>query len=217
MAMFAVIMTSVVIFFVVFLLYKGVRQLYQNCRLKFSAFPLNKIIAGALMIFLIGSLLFLAIPILAEQENQYNQIRLTLNKYETLDADDLSLMNWIMQNTPSDTRILVSWGDGGQFLESITQRISISVNSHLSNYTDLMNLLTSNSSNLDAVPFLAEYNVSYVFIGSNPSSYGVQYPYYRHFNASQFLAVPYFTLIKEFGSAYLFEFNDSAALAKYHA
>ena len=41
--------------------------------------------------------------------------------------------------------------------------------------------------------------------------------YYRHFNATQFLATPYFTLTKEFGDAWLFQFNASAALAAYNA
>jgi hypothetical protein len=38
---------------------------------------------------------------------------------------------------------------------------------------------------------------------------------YRHFNATQFLSTPYFTLTKEFGDAWLFQFNAQAAMAAY--
>ena len=78
-----------------------------------------------------------------------------------------------------------------------------------------MTLLTSNSSDLRAVPLMTEYNISYVYIGSTATTYALENPYYRHFNATQFLSTPYFTLTKEIGDAWLFQFNASAALAAY--
>jgi uncharacterized protein YigE (DUF2233 family) len=80
-----------------------------------------------------------------------------------------------------------------------------------------MEMLSSNSSDLHAVPFLVEYNVSYVYIGSVATTYALQLPYYRHFNATQFLSTPYFTLTQKIGDAWLFQFNTSAALGVYEA
>jgi hypothetical protein len=60
-----------------------------------------------------------------------------------------------------------------------------------------------------------EYNVSYVYIGSIGATYALNNPNYRQFNATQFLSTPYFTLTKQFGAAYLFEFNSSEALREY--
>jgi hypothetical protein len=119
-------------------------------------------------------------------------------------------MKWIIENVPSQANILLSSGDSGQFVTSVTQKQTIYRYSYLRDYSNLMDLLTSNSSDLRAIPILIEYNVSYVYIGSTATTYALQLPYYRHFNATQFLSTPYFTLTKEFGDAWLFQFNATA-------
>jgi hypothetical protein len=62
---------------------------------------------------------------------------------------------------------------------------------------------------------MVEYNVSYVYIGSTATTFALEYSYYRQFNATQFLSTPYFTLTKEIGNAWLFQFNASAAMTAY--
>jgi hypothetical protein len=157
----------------------------------------------------------LSIPIVNDQQVQYNKIGSSFNTYETLKQSDVLLMKWITENIPSTERILVSYGDSGQYVTAVTQRQTISINSPLENYSDLMTLLTSNSSDLRAIPLMIEYNVSYVYIGSTGVTYSLEYSYRRQFNATQFLSTPYFTLTKEIGDAWLFQFNASAALAAY--
>jgi len=125
------------------------------------------------------------------------------------------MMKWITQNVPLQERILVSAGDSGQFVTVVTQRQTISMYSSLTNYSDLMTLLTSNASDLRAVPLMIEYNISCVYIGSTATTYMLQYSYYRHFNATQFLSTPYFTLAEEIGDAWLFQFNAQVASAVY--
>ena len=135
----------------------------------------------------------MSVPVITEQQGIYNKVGSSFNTYETLNQDDLSLMKWIKENIPSQAHILVSSGDSGQFVTSVTQRQTIYRYSYLRNYSDLMALLTSNSSDLRAIPLMVEYNVSYVYIGSTATTYAFQLPYYRHFNATQFLSTPYFT------------------------
>jgi hypothetical protein len=118
---------------------------------------------------------------------------------------------------PSNGRILVSAGDSGQYVTAVTQRQTVSMYNYLANYSDLMAILISNASDLRAVPLMLEYNVSYVYIGSTAATYALQIPYYRHFNSTQFLSTPYFTLSKEVGDAWLFQFNASAALTAYNS
>ena len=158
------------------------------------------------------------VPVIDYQQARYEYIQTNLYNFQTLKQEDILLLQWITQNVKTKESILVSMGDSGQYVTSVTQKPSVFFYSYLTNYSvPLMEYLTSNASDLRAVPFLVEYNVSYVYIGSYTMSESSDLPYYRHFNASQFLAAPYFNLAKEFGSAYLFQFNASAALAKYYA
>ena len=126
------------------------------------------------------------------------------------------MMKWMTENVPSQERILVSAGDSGQYVTAVTQRQTFSIYSGLiKNYTDLMTLLTSNASDLRAVPLMIQYNVSFICIGSTATTFLLQIAYYRHFNATQFLSTPYFTLAKEIGDACLFLFNAQAAVTAY--
>jgi hypothetical protein len=209
----AVIMTAVVLFSVVYFSYFGLKRLFHSGKtnvMKLSGLSRNRILACALLALLILTVGLLSIPIVNDQQVQYNEIGSSFNKYETLNQSDVLLMNWITQNIPLNAHILVSAGDSGQFVTTVTQRLTISQYSGLTNYTDLMTILTSNASDPNAVPFMIEYNVSYVYIGSTATTYNLENPDYRHFNATQFLSTPYFTLTKEFGNAWLFQFNASA-------
>ena len=100
-------------------------------------------------------------------------------------------------------------------MTAVTQRQTISRYSYLQNYSYLMALLTSNSSDLRAVPIMIQYNVSYVYIGSTATTYALALSYYRQFNATQFLLTPYFKLTKQIGNTWLFQFNASDALTAY--
>jgi hypothetical protein len=206
----ATILTAFVIFFGVFFGYLALKHLLQNDRINVGKLKRNKIMVFSLLALLIFNFVLLSIPIVTEQHGIYQKVGLSFNTYETLKEDDLSLMKWIIENVPSQANILLSSGDSGQFVTSVTQKQTIYRYSYLRDYSNLMDLLTSNSSDLRAIPILIEYNVSYVYIGSTATTYALQLPYYRHFNATQFLSTPYFTLTKEFGDAWLFQFNATA-------
>ena len=211
----ATIMTSVVVFSFGYLLYLPLKRLFTSGKTKLARLR-NRTLTCALLILIILVASLSLGPVINDQQTGLNDARLLMNKYQVLNQSDISLMNWIRDNISSNVSILVSSGDSGQFLSAVTQRQTVSYYSRYQNYSDLTAILTSNSLDLRAVPFLVKYNVSYVYIGSIATNYALQIPYYRHFNATQFLSTPYFTLTKEVGDAWLFQFNASAALTAYN-
>jgi hypothetical protein len=212
----ATIMTAVVLSSSVYILCMAIKRLFNRGKTKVWKLS-SKTLACTLLVLVIFSAAPLAIPVIEDQQKGYNETKFMLNKFKTLNQDDILLMHWIKETIHSPDHILVSSGDSGQFLSAVTQRQTISYYSRFKNYSDLMSLLTSNSSNLKAIPLMLEYNVSYVYIGSTAITYSLEYSYRRQFNATQFLSTPYFTLTKEIGNAWLFQFNASAALAAYEA
>ena len=213
----ATILTAVVIFFVVFLSYVGFKRLFQSDRINLAKLQKNRILGCALLALLIFNVALISIPVITEQTSQYKKIEMSLNTYETLESDDLSLMKWISENVPSNEHVLVSAGDSGQFVSAVTQKLTVSEKSKLKDYVYLMGLLTSNASDSKIIQLMVDNNISYVYIGSVATTYALQYAYYRHFNATQLLQTSYFTPIKQVGDASLFQFNVSAALIAYDA
>jgi hypothetical protein len=212
----AIILTSIVIFFG-FCVFGSVFKRLFFVKSKKDLPALGKlrryrVLAIGLVALLVCSIVVLIVPVLTEEQGVYYQARNLCFAYQTLGKADVSLMEWIHVNVPINASILVSSGDSGQYLASVTQRQTISLNSRLANYSYLMSVLSNNSSDLRAIPFLVEYNISYVYIGSIHTEYGLQYPYYRTLNTTQFLSTPYFILTKEVGNAWLFKFNATEAL-----
>ena len=201
----AVILSAVVIYFGVYLSYLGLKRLFTSNQI--SILSKNRIFSCILVAILIFNVGVLCIPIVKEQQRSYTYIGSSFQTYQILNQTDLSLMNWITQNIPSDALILVSAGDSGQYVAAVTHRHTFSRYNYIANYFDLMAILTSNASDPKAIPLLQQNNISYVYIGSIATTYAVQISYYRHFNATQFLSSPYFTLAKEVGDAWLFQFN----------
>lgn len=215
------ILTAVVLFSAICFSYLVFNWLFHNNETadvkRMKRVSKKRILACMLLVSLILCGVFLINPIVTEQQDTFNKVRSNFDYYQTLKQDDVSLMKWISDNIQSNESILVSAGDSGQFLAAVTQHQVISINSRLANYSDLMALLTSNSSDSRAVPLMVKYNISYVYIGSTATIYGLQLAYYRAFNSTQFLSTPYFTLAKEVGSAWLFQFNASAASTAFEA
>lgn len=213
-----IILTSIIIFFGLSLVYIVFKRLFESkskVRVdvpKLSKLNKSKILAIGLFLILISSTVVLLVPVLTEEQDVYNRAKASCFGYQTIEKDDAALMDWIHANIPSSASILVSSGDSGQYLAAVTQRHTISLNSRLTNYSDLVGLLSNNSSDLRAIPLLIEYNVSYVYIGSKSTGYYLQYLHYHSFNSTQFLSTPYFTLTKEVGNAWLFEFNSTEAI-----
>ena len=152
---------------------------------------------------ILSTVIFLSVPVVEEQQQSYNKIEYYLNYYTVLGQDDVLLMNWIRYNVSSQALILISRGDSGQYLTAVTEKQSFCGYNGIENYSSIMKLLTANSSDLRAVPYLIDNKISYVYIGSIPSTFALDSVVRRTFNATQFLATPYFNLVKEVGNAWL--------------
>ena len=210
-----IILTSAIVFSISGLLWKGFKALFFggnviNNRLLVR----NRVLACVLLGLLLFAVVEVSVPVISDQHIQYRLIDEKFRTFQSLKSDDISLLNWISNNVASDEKILVSGADSGQFVTPVTGRQTVSTYSFLANYTDLMTLLSNSVTfNVSAVPFLLEYNVSYVYIGSIQTNYDPANPAYV--NPAQFLSSPYFSLSKEFGDAYLFQFNAEKALEDY--
>jgi hypothetical protein len=207
------IMTTLVIFSCMHLSYLVIRRLSKikekSVKKEFSR---NRLFAAVLSVLLISTVVFLSVPVIKEQQQTYDKIEAYLNYYTVLGHDDVLLMNWIKTNISSQALFLISRGDSGQYLTAISKQQSFCGYNGIENYTSIMTFLTANSSDLRVIPYLIDNKISYVYVGSKPSSFALDSVIRRPFNASQFLTTPYFNLVKEVGNAWLFEFNASSAL-----
>jgi hypothetical protein len=213
-------LTAIVIFWIVdFSTFSFKRYVvgFQKTLSKTQKLARNRILAFILLVLFVPALILSGVPIVNEGHSLYGSIGKTLSRFESLGHDDVLLMNWIKENVPSDSKIIVSAGDSGQFVTAVAQRKTVSIYSYSQDYRDLMGLLTSNATDLRAMGLLIQFNVSYVYVGSIDKGTYDFYAAYRHFNVSQLESSPYFTLTKEIGNAWLFQFNASAALAAYDA
>jgi hypothetical protein len=207
---FAVILTSVVVFSIIYFSYLGLKNIFKKSNGRLLNLNRNRIIGCILFVILIFNVAVVSIPLLTEQQNGYDTVKSSFNR-NTLNPTDLSLMEWIVGNTPSNSRILISQTDSGQFLTAITQRYTIAMLNYTLAYRNLMQMLTVNASDPQAIPLLIGFNVTYVYIGSTPITYDIPEYIYRQFNATQMLSTPYFSLVKQYGNASLFSFNATIA------
>jgi hypothetical protein len=208
----ATMLTGVFLFFCFNLIYRGCRVLNRKMHAKL----LKIAVFGVVLLVLTYSVSFLAVTPVEDETARFSQIRSSFIWYNTLEADDLTLMSWLNDNTPTDSVILISSGDSGQYISSVTQRQTASMYHALGNYTAFMVPFTADASDLQTVPFLLENNVSYVYIGSVASTFALNNPKYNHFNVTQLLSTPYFSMTKQVGDAYLLQFNATAALNVYN-
>ncbi len=138
-----------------------------------------------------------------------------LYRLNSLNHDDISLMLYIKDNIPLNATLLVTAGDSGQYVSSVSQRKTIygyDFRMFSQGYDYLVAQLGSCPFNLDLIPLLLDYNISHIFIGSKATTYSLEDPWRTHFNASKFLAVPYFKLVKRIGDAWLFRFDQKLAM-----
>jgi hypothetical protein len=207
---FAVILTSVVVFSGIYFSYLGLRHIFESIKGNILRLNRSRIIGCVLLIVLIFNVAAVSIPLFTEQQDGYNTVKSSFNR-DTLKQTDLSLMKWIIDNTPLDCRILISQTDSGQFVSAVTQRFTIAMENYTIDYSNLMQILTVNASDPQAIPLLVGLNVTHVYIGSTAITYDIPKYYYRQFNATQMLNTPYFTLVIQFGDVSLFSFNSTIA------
>ena len=138
-----------------------------------------------------------------------------VTQFSLLAADDLSTFQWIDANTNKNDVFLVSQIDAGQYLTSVTGRLSIfpfGPSEGSRHYRLLQFALEIDPSDPYILTILAYYNITYVFIGSksyDPTAPTWAAPYAQNavFNASKLLSSQFFIPIANFGNSWLFKVN----------
>lgn len=208
-----VILTSVVLFFVGYCAYVAFNVLSRKDSWREIPKARSAHLACAtLLLLLFLTLGFAGVSCFTESKENYNELRLSLNRFNSLQYDDILLMLWIKENISNDAIILVTPGDSGQYLSALSQRktvYSYDTRLYSRKYQYLVTQLSSDPSNPDVIPLLLEYNVSYVYIGSKALTYPEESPFRAHFNATKFLKAPHFKLTKQIGDAWLFQLTQS--------
>ena len=204
-------MSSFLIFFVVSFIFVGLKRLFGESRKRYAGLWRFRLLGGVLLCLFVVVVGFLAVPVFYDGQWQYNRVDESFATFESLGSDDLMLMNWMAGHISPEGLILVSSGDSGQYVMPVTGLKTACIYSYLANYSYLVGALASNASDVDVVSLLVDYNISYVYVGSRTTNYDFEDNYYKTFNVTQFLSVSYFFPVKQFGSAWLFQFNVSAA------
>jgi hypothetical protein len=116
-------------------------------------------------------------------------------------------MLWIKQNLAKNATILVNNYQAGTFIPSLANRkviYPVVASSDSVSYQELETLLNKNSLNLTAMDLMKHFNITDIYVGSGVSSFNNSEYYW---NPELFLDNPNFELVKNFGNAYLFQFN----------
>jgi hypothetical protein len=120
---------------------------------------------------------------------------------------DLQLILWIKENSSRSATILVNTFQSGTLIPSIANRKVVFISHALSNsvsYQKLVALLEQNSINATVMDLMQQFNITDVYVGAGVSPWDN----WRHeWNPNLFLGNPNFKLVKNFGNAYLFQFN----------
>jgi hypothetical protein len=120
---------------------------------------------------------------------------------------DLQLMLWIKENLAKNATILVNNYQSGTFIPSLANRKIIYpdvASSDSISYQELETLLEKNSLNATAMDLMKHFNITDIYVGSRVSASD---DWEHQWNPELFLGNPNFELVKNFGNAYLFQFN----------
>jgi hypothetical protein len=121
---------------------------------------------------------------------------------------DLQLMLWIKENLAKNATILVNNYQSGTFIPSLANRKVIYpgdfASSYSVSYQELETLLDQNSLNVTAMDLMKHLNITDIYVGSGVSAFD---DYEYQWNPKLLLGNPNFKLLKNFGNAYLFQFN----------
>jgi hypothetical protein len=207
---FSAVLTTVGVYFLATVFYSFLKGI------SWSQTKVRKVFYGSLAISFILIAFIASVPLVTEQLDSYDTVRLSFNR-DTINPPDLFLMTWITHNTDANCRILISQEDSGQFVSAVTLRRTVEFGNFSVNYENLMHILTLNASDPQAIPLLIGFSINYVYIGSTAMNYDVPRYIYRQFNFTQMVSTPYFILEKQYDNASLFYFNATIASTIYAA
>jgi hypothetical protein len=120
---------------------------------------------------------------------------------------DLQLMLWIKENLAKNATILVNDFQSGTFIPSLANRRVIYpdfASAYSISYQELETLLEQNSLNVTSMDLMKHFNITDIYVGSGVSAVD---DWEHQWNPDLFLGNPNFELVKNFGNAYLFQFN----------
>jgi hypothetical protein len=120
---------------------------------------------------------------------------------------DLQLMLWIKENLAKNATILVNNYQSGTFIPSLANRRALYpevASSDSVAYQELETLLEEDSLNATTMDLMEHFNITDIYVGSGVSAID---DYEYQWNPGLFLGNPNFELVKNFGNAYLFQFN----------
>ena len=120
---------------------------------------------------------------------------------------DLQLISWIRANLSRNAIILVNTFNSGTFIPSIANCkvvFPFTASSYSVSYQKLVSLLEGNVLNATALDLMENFNITNIYVGEGVSSLDDGRHKWYH---KLFLGNPNFKLVKNFGNAYLFQFN----------
>jgi hypothetical protein len=122
-------------------------------------------------------------------------------------SDDYDLMIWMKGNVSSDAVVLVSPYESGLFIPALSHNkiaFPYSGSAFTASYQTLVNLTRQDVLNETTYDLMLNLSISHVFVGSDAAYWWFQR---QKWNPMLFLGNPNFKLVKNFGQAYLFQFN----------
>jgi len=125
---------------------------------------------------------------------------------------DLQLILWIRDNLTRDAIILVNTFQSGTFIPSIANRKVVFPSfgsSYSVSYQKLVALLEARALNTTTLSLMKQFNITNIYVGSGISPWD---GWMHWWNPKLFLGNPSFDLVKNFGNAYLFQFNFTDSL-----
>jgi hypothetical protein len=120
---------------------------------------------------------------------------------------DLQLILWVRDNLPRNAVILINNFQSGTFIPSIANRKVLwpfFVSSSSVSYRKLVALLEGNIINATTFDLMKRFNITNIFVASGVGAWD---NWGHRWNPKLFLGNPNFKFIKNFGDAYLFQFN----------
>ena len=121
--------------------------------------------------------------------------------------DDYDLMMWMKANLSSNAVVLVSPSEPGLFIPTISHHRIVfpySGSAFTYSYLTLINLTREDIMNSTVYGLMQNLSISHVFVGSDAAYWWFEK---QKWNPLLFLGNPNFNMTKNFGNAYLFEFD----------
>jgi hypothetical protein len=165
--------------------------------------------------FLVGiAILLILVPFIYHGGiNEATYLKGQVSYFDAMTSDDLELIQWMQENIPNNSTVLVHRFDGGVYLAPLVGYRTIFVPLiTLSNappdYRELVDSIASGELTPEIYEKLQEYGFEYLFIGSHISPHGadLNWPQWK---PEAIQGNPNFKLIKSVGASCLFEINVS--------